>query len=107
MVRPSYVLGGRGMQICYNADQLKTYIERAALIEPDKPVLVDKYLQGAIEVDVDALCDHEGNAVICGIMEHIEEAGVHSGDSACALPPQTLKENELEVIRDWSLKIAK
>ena len=89
LVRPSYVLGGRGMEIVYDDETLAGYIARATTISPDRPVLVDRFLDDAVEIDVDALCD--GTEVfIGGVMEHIEEAGVHSGDSSCALPPITL-----------------
>jgi carbamoyl-phosphate synthase large subunit len=97
MVRPSYVLGGRAMEIVYSDAQLERYLTDAVTASEDKPVLVDKYLAGATELDVDALCDVDGNVVICGIMEHIEEAGVHSGDSACSLPAQTVPEEFLQV----------
>ena len=89
LVRPSYVLGGRGMEIVYDEETLQGYITRATELSPEHPVLVDRFLEDAIEIDVDALCD--GTEVyIGGVMEHIEEAGIHSGDSACALPPVTL-----------------
>jgi carbamoyl-phosphate synthase large subunit len=107
MVRPSYVLGGRAMEIVYSDAQLEHYLTHAVVASDDKPVLVDKYLAGATELDVDALCDKDGNVVICGIMEHIEEAGVHSGDSACSLPPQTIPEETLDEMRDWTTRIAK
>ncbi len=90
LVRPSYVLGGRGMEIVYDDDTLRDYIGRATEISPSHPVLVDRFLDDAIEIDVDALCDATGDVYIGGVMEHIEEAGVHSGDSSCALPPITL-----------------
>ncbi len=89
LVRPSYVLGGRGMEIVYDEGTLKDYIDRATEISPDRPVLVDRFLDDAIEIDVDALYDGS-ELFLGGVMEHIEEAGVHSGDSACALPPITL-----------------
>ncbi|HVD28776.1 MAG TPA: carbamoyl-phosphate synthase large subunit, partial [Mycobacteriales bacterium] len=89
LVRPSYVLGGRGMEIVYDEQTLAGYIARATTISPERPVLVDRFLDDAIEIDVDALCDG-GEVFIGGVMEHIEEAGVHSGDSSCALPPITL-----------------
>ncbi len=76
-------------------------------VDPDKPVLVDKYLDRADELDVDALADKDGNVVICGIMQHIEQAGVHSGDSACAIPPQTIPTKCLDTIREWTVKLAK
>jgi carbamoyl-phosphate synthase large subunit len=89
VVRPSYVLGGRAMEVVYDDDSLKRYVAKAAEASPDHPILVDKFLNDAIEVDVDAVCD--GNEVVIGgVMEHIEEAGIHSGDSACALPPHSL-----------------
>lgn len=107
MIRPSFVLGGRAMEIVYSDDDIKRYIETAVEVDPDRPVLVDKYLDRADELDVDALADKDGNVVICGIMQHIEQAGVHSGDSACSIPPQTISERCLDVIRDWTPKIAR
>ena len=89
LVRPSYVLGGRAMEIVYDDDELHTYLDRAAAVDPSRPVLLDHFLERAIEVDVDAVADGE-RVVICGIMEHIEEAGVHSGDSAAVTPPVSL-----------------
>ena len=86
VVRPSYVLGGRAMEIVYSDADLKHYMTYAVQVEPDHPILIDKFLENAIEVDVDALCDHSGRVVIGGIMEHIEQAGIHSGDSACSIP---------------------
>ncbi|MBD8505285.1 carbamoyl-phosphate synthase large subunit [Hoyosella sp. G463] len=98
LVRPSYVLGGRGMEIVYDEKSLEDYISRSTELTADHPVLVDKFLDDAIEIDVDALCD--GTEVfIGGVMEHIEEAGIHSGDSACALPPITLGRSDLETVR--------
>jgi carbamoyl-phosphate synthase large subunit len=94
LVRPSYVLGGRAMQIVYDAVDLRTYMEEAARVSPDHPVLIDKFLEDAIEVDVDAIAD--GTAVVIGgVMEHIERAGIHSGDSACALPPYSLGDDQV------------
>lgn len=98
LVRPSYVLGGRGMEIVYDENSLHAYIERATEITSDHPVLVDRFLDNAIEIDVDALCDGE-NVYLAGVMEHIEEAGIHSGDSACALPPMTLGAEDIENVR--------
>lgn len=98
LVRPSYVLGGRGMEIVYDENSLYSYIERATEITSDHPVLVDRFLDNAIEIDVDALCDGE-NVYLAGVMEHIEEAGIHSGDSACALPPMTLGAEDIENVR--------
>ena len=107
MVRPSFVLGGRAMEIVTSDADLKRYIRTAVEVDPEKPVLVDKYLSNATELDVDALCDAEGNVVISGIMEHIEQAGVHSGDSACSIPTQTIPESSLATIREWTPKVAK
>jgi carbamoyl-phosphate synthase large subunit len=105
LVRPSYVLGGRGMEIVYDEETLQGYIQRATEVSPEHPVLVDRFLDDAIEIDVDALYD--GTEVfIGGVMEHIEEAGVHSGDSACALPPITLGESDVEAVRRSTLAIA-
>ncbi|KAE9587942.1 hypothetical protein Lal_00002698 [Lupinus albus] len=107
VVRPSYVLGGRAMEIVYSDDKLVTYLENAVEVDPERPVLIDKYLSDAIEVDVDALADSHGNVVIGGIMEHIEQAGVHSGDSACSIPTRTVPSSCLETIRSWTEKLAK
>ncbi|MGC2653406.1 MAG: carbamoyl-phosphate synthase large subunit [Mycobacterium sp.] len=105
LVRPSYVLGGRGMEIVYDEVTLRGYITRATELSPEHPVLVDRFLEDAIEIDVDALCD--GSEVyIGGIMEHIEEAGIHSGDSACALPPVTLGRTDIEKVRHATEAIA-
>ncbi|MEO7196627.1 MAG: carbamoyl-phosphate synthase large subunit [Pseudonocardiaceae bacterium] len=106
LVRPSYVLGGRGMEIVYDERTLAGYIARATEITPEHPVLVDRFLDDAIEIDVDALCDG-GEVYLGGIMEHIEEAGVHSGDSACALPPITLGESDLAAVRASTEAIAR
>ncbi|MBP0039940.1 MAG: carbamoyl-phosphate synthase large subunit [Roseofilum sp. SID1] len=107
VVRPSYVLGGRAMEIVYSDGELERYMTTAVQVEPDHPILIDKFLEGAIEVDVDALCDATGEVVIGGIMEHIEQAGVHSGDSACALPPFTLASSVLTTIRTSTVALAK
>jgi len=107
VVRPSYVLGGRGMEIVYSDTELQRYMTAAVLVEPDHPILIDKYLENAVEVDVDAIADQEGNVVIGGIMEHIEEAGIHSGDSACSLPSVFLSEAVLTQIRTWTVALAK
>ena len=96
LVRPSYVLGGRGMEIVYDDETLRGYITRATQLSPEHPVLVDRFLEDAIEIDVDALCDG-AEVYIGGVMEHIEEAGIHSGDSACALPPVTLGTQDIAV----------
>ncbi len=108
VVRPSYVLGGRAMEIVYNEDDLRSYMREAVNVSNDSPVLLDRFLNDAIEVDIDAICDGE-NVLIGGIMEHIEEAGVHSGDSACSLPPYTLspaiQDRMRKHIRDMALEL--
>ncbi|CAB4552516.1 unannotated protein [freshwater metagenome] len=106
LVRPSYVLGGRGMEIVYDDSALESYISRATEISPDHPVLVDRFLDHATELDVDALFDGK-ELFLAGIMEHIEEAGIHSGDSACVLPPVDVSERELAEIRTATEKIAR
>ncbi len=105
LVRPSYVLGGRAMEIVYDEESLTGYFERAVRASPDHPVLIDSFLEDAFEADVDALCDGT-EVVIGGIMQHIEDAGVHSGDSGCVLPPYALGAEELETIRDLTRKFA-
>ena len=105
LVRPSYVLGGRGMEIVYDEDSLRGFIEKATAITPNHPVLIDKFLDDAIEVDVDALFDGK-DLYLAGVMEHIEEAGVHSGDSACVLPSISLSKELLSEIRQATEKIA-
>ncbi|MBO4207432.1 carbamoyl-phosphate synthase large subunit [Micromonospora echinofusca] len=107
LVRPSYVLGGRGMEIVYDDATLRSYIGRATDISPDHPVLVDRFLDDAIEIDVDALCDADGEVYLGGVMEHIEEAGIHSGDSSCALPPITLAGSHLAEVRRYTEAIAR
>ncbi|MCP4650643.1 MAG: carbamoyl-phosphate synthase large subunit [PVC group bacterium] len=106
LVRPSYVLGGRSMKIVYNDDDLNEFIKEAKDTSKDKPILIDKFLEDAVEVDVDAISDGE-MTVIGGIMEHIEEAGVHSGDSACVLPPHTLSDDIIDKIRKDTLAMSK
>ncbi|OFS22571.1 carbamoyl-phosphate synthase large subunit [Corynebacterium sp. HMSC04H06] len=105
LVRPSYVLGGRGMEIVYDEPSLESYIERATELSEDHPVLVDRFLDSAIEIDVDALCDGE-EVYLGGVMEHIEEAGIHSGDSSCSLPPMTLGPQDIEKVRESTRKLA-
>ncbi len=107
VVRPSYVLGGRGMEVVYSDSELENYIAKAILIEPDHPILIDQFLEGAIEVDVDAIADSQGNVTIGGIMEHIEEAGIHSGDSACVIPTFSLSASVLQTIRQWTIQLAR
>ena len=106
VVRPSYVLGGRAMEVVYDESELNRYMNEAVQVEPDHPVLIDQYLQNAIEVDVDALCDQEGTVVIGGLMEHIEPAGIHSGDSACCLPSISLGAEALNTIKAWTKALA-
>ncbi|WP_280362175.1 carbamoyl-phosphate synthase large subunit [Nocardia wallacei] len=106
LVRPSYVLGGRGMEIVYDETSLEGYISRATELSPEHPVLVDRFLEDAIEIDVDALCDGD-EVYLGGVMEHIEEAGIHSGDSACALPPITLGRSDIEAVRRSTTALAK
>ncbi len=106
VVRPSYVLGGRAMEIVHDDSSLKRYVREAVVVSGDNPVLIDQYLRDAIEIDVDALCDGE-NVFVAGIMEHIEEAGIHSGDSACALPPYSLKPEIVTEIENQTIKLAK
>ena len=105
LVRPSYVLGGRSMVIAYDVNTVQEYVAQAALMGPARPVLIDQFLEEATEVDVDALADGT-DVVIGGIMEHIEEAGVHSGDSSCVLPPVSLSPKILETIRDYTKRLA-
>ena len=105
LVRPSYVIGGRAMEIVYDNNELEEYMKEAVKVSPEHPILVDKFLEDAIELDVDVLCDGE-EVFIAGIMEHIEEAGVHSGDSACVIPPQTIPEHILNTIREYSTKLS-
>jgi len=105
LVRPSYVLGGRAMVIAYDADAVAHYMRQAVEYSQERPVLVDHFLENAIEVDVDALCDSE-DVVIAGIMQHIEEAGIHSGDSSCVLPAVGLREETLDTLRSYTRKLA-
>lgn len=106
VVRPSYVLGGRAMEIVYSDAELERYMTFAVQVEPEHPILIDKFLENATEVDVDAIADKTGKVVIGGIMEHIEQAGIHSGDSACALPAISLPQAILEQIRTSTIKLA-
>ncbi|KZL50400.1 carbamoyl-phosphate synthase large subunit [Nodularia spumigena CS-591/04] len=106
VVRPSYVLGGRAMEIVYSDTELERYMTFAVQVEPEHPILIDKFLENAIEVDVDAIADHTGRVVIGGIMEHIEQAGIHSGDSACSLPSISLSPAVLQQIRTWTVLLA-
>ncbi|HET7274457.1 MAG TPA: carbamoyl-phosphate synthase large subunit [Longimicrobiaceae bacterium] len=105
LLRPSYVLGGRGMEIVYDESSLREYFDRAVRVSEERPVLIDRFLEDAFEADVDALCDGE-TVVIGGVMQHIEEAGVHSGDSACVLPPYLLGDRQVEEMRDYTRRFA-
>ena len=105
LIRPSYVLGGRAMRVVFDEGELEEYMTHAVDVSPEHPVLIDRFLEGAIEIDVDAVCDGE-EVFIGGIMEHIEEAGVHSGDSACSLPPYSIKEEVIESIRSQTQALA-
>jgi carbamoyl-phosphate synthase large subunit len=107
VVRPSYVLGGRAMEIVYGDGELDSFVRSASRASPDHPVLIDRFLEGAVEVDVDAVVDADGDVFVGGVMEHIEEAGVHSGDSSCQIPPATLAEEELDEIEDITRRIAR
>ena len=105
LVRPSYVLGGRAMEIVYSSEAVEEYMNQAVLVSPEHPVLIDRFLEDAMEFDVDAVCDGE-EIFIGGVMEHIEEAGIHSGDSSCVLPPQLSSHDIIETIRDYTSKLA-
>lgn len=106
LVRPSYVLGGRAMQICYRQESIREYMRYALSESPDRPILIDHFLENAYEFDVDAVCDGE-TVVIAGIMQHIEEAGIHSGDSSCVLPPYNITNEQFEIIADYTRKLAR
>ena len=106
VIRPSYVLGGRAMEIVHDMDQLRRYIQTAVVVSGTSPVLIDWYLRDAIEVDVDAICDGEA-VYVAGVMEHIEEAGIHSGDSACSLPPHSLSDETVAELRSQTRALAK
>ena len=106
LVRPSYVLGGRSMEIVYDADTLRSFMAKALLVSPGHPILIDKFLEDAVEIDVDAISDGR-TTVVAGIMEHIEEAGIHSGDSACILPPVTISSAIMELIEKQTKMLAR
>ncbi len=106
VVRPSYVLGGRAMEIVKDKNELSRYISEAVKVSPDHPILLDQYLSNAIEIDVDALCDNSGSVVIAGLMEHVEPAGIHSGDSACCLPSISLSQGTIDTVKKWTKLIA-
>jgi carbamoyl-phosphate synthase large subunit len=107
VVRPSYVLGGRAMAIVYDMGALESYMVQAVAASPGRPILIDKFLEDAVELDVDAVADATGAVVIGGIMEHIEEAGIHSGDSSCVVPPYLVSERHVAMIRDYTQRIAR
>lgn len=106
LVRPSYVLGGRAMEICYNGDAVREYMKKAVDVSPEHPVLIDRFLEDAFEFDVDAVSDGK-DVMIGGVMEHIEEAGIHSGDSSCVIPPYMIPDTSLEEIKAYTVKLAK
>ncbi|MGD1045526.1 MAG: carbamoyl-phosphate synthase large subunit [Bacteroidota bacterium] len=106
LVRPSYVLGGRAMEVCYTKDSLREYMRKAVDVSPDHPVLIDRFLEDAFEYDVDCVCDGK-DVMIGGVMEHIEEAGIHSGDSSCVLPPYMISEKNLNEMINITVKLAK
>src|SRR4029079_2468011 len=106
LVRPSYVLGGRAMQIVYDDQDLVQFAGEAVKVAPEHPVLIDKFLEDALEIDVDAVSDGQ-HVVVGGVMEHIEKAGVHSGDAACALPPYSLDETQIRTLRTQTKAMAK
>ncbi len=106
LIRPSYVLGGRAMEICYNGESVREYMKKAVDVSPEHPVLIDRFLEDAFEYDVDALCDGK-DVLIGGVMEHIEEAGIHSGDSSCVLPPYMISEKNLEEMIGYTVRLAK
>jgi carbamoyl-phosphate synthase large subunit len=107
LLRPSYVLGGRAMVIAYDEEMVRRYMREAVIFSQERPVLIDRFLEDATEVDVDALADQDGSVLIAGIMEHIEEAGVHSGDSSCVLPPQGLASAVLKTIQEYTERLAR
>lgn len=106
LVRPSYVLGGRAMEICYNGDAVREYMKKAVDVSPEHPVLIDRFLEDAFEFDVDAVSDGK-DVLIGGVMEHIEEAGIHSGDSSCVIPPYMIPNSSLEEIKACTVRLAK
>ncbi len=107
MVRPSYVLGGRAMEVVYDAASLERYMREAVAASPEHPVLIDRFLKDAIEVDLDLVADSTGDVLVGGVLEHIQEAGVHSGDAACTLPPHSLSPELVERMKDWAVALAR
>ena len=106
VVRPSFVLGGRAMEIVYDEPSLGRYMAVAVEASPEHPILIDKFLEDAIEVDVDAVCDGD-RTIVAGVMEHIEEAGIHSGDSACAIPPFSLSDDVIAILKQQTYALGK
>ncbi len=106
MVRPSFVLGGRGMEVVHDDEMLKQYVNAAVDLTPERPILIDRFLDNAIEAEADALADG-ADAFVPAVMEHIELAGIHSGDSACAIPPVTLPERHIKTIEEYTLRISR
>ncbi len=107
MVRPSYVLGGRAMEVVYDRSDLERYMREAVLASPDHPVLIDRFLQSATEVDLDLVCDQTGACIVGGVLEHVEEAGVHSGDAACVMPPHSLAPDVIERLKDIAIALSR
>jgi len=107
MVRPSYVLGGRAMEVVYDAPSLERYMREAVAASPEHPVLIDRFLKDATEVDLDLVADATGDVLVGGVLEHIEEAGIHSGDAACTLPPHSLSPDLVERMKDWAMALAR
>jgi carbamoyl-phosphate synthase large subunit len=107
MVRPSYVLGGRAMEVVYDRADLERYMREAVLASPDHPVLIDRFLQAATEVDLDLVCDQTGACIVGGVLEHVEEAGVHSGDAACVMPPHSLAPDVIERLKDIAIALSR
>jgi len=107
MVRPSYVLGGRAMEVVYDAPSLERYMREAVAASPEHPVLIDRFLRDATEVDLDLVADAAGDVLVGGVLEHIEEAGIHSGDAACTLPPHSLSPDLVERMKDWAVALAR
>jgi carbamoyl-phosphate synthase large subunit len=106
IVRPSYVLGGRGMEVVHDEETLRDYVDRAVEVTPEHPILIDRFLADALECEADALSDGE-RAFVPAVMEHVEYAGIHSGDSACVIPPVTLSEEHLAEIEETTARIAR
>ncbi len=106
MVRPSFVLGGRGMEVVHDEEMLRQYVAAAVDVAPERPILIDRFLDNAIEAEADALADGT-DAFVPAVMEHIELAGIHSGDSACVIPPVTLPEKHIKTIEEYTLRISR